>query len=149
MGLFRRYKKKEIPEKGLEVPSVPSTKEELPSPKDIAAISAVKEAVGKTKPINLSMEQMEETAVKQQKEELEEREGIKLTKPLFIPADSYKELLEDLGLTRGILKENEDIIDRVIDFKEGQDREFNKWESQFKDMQKRLIFVDKTLFGIK
>ena len=147
MGLFRRFKKKEILEKGLEVPSVPSTKEELPSPKDIAAISAVKEAVEKPKP--LSMEQMEETAVKQQKEELEEREDLRLTKPLFIPADSYKELLEDLGLARGILKENDDIIERVIDFKEDQDKEFNRWESQFKDMQKRLIFIDKTLFGIK
>jgi len=143
MGLFRRFKKK----KRLVIPPAPSTKEELPSPKGIATIKAVKDAVEKPRP--LSIEQMETRIVEKQREELGEREELKLTKPLFIPADSYKELLEDLGLTRGILKENTDIIERVLNFKEDQDKEFNRWESQFKDMQKKLIFVDKALFGIK
>jgi hypothetical protein len=147
MGLFRR-KKKEIPEKLLEVPAAPSTAEELPSPKEVASIKAVKEAVEKPRPAP-SMERMERRAIEKQREELEEREELKLTKPLFIPAESYKELLEEIGLAKSILKENEDIITRVSEFKEDEDKEFNKWESQFKDMQKKLIFIDKTLFGIK
>jgi hypothetical protein len=149
MGFFRRFKKKDIPGKGLDVPPPPSTTAELPSSKDVTSIKAVKEAVEKPRPFPSSMEHMETKAVEKQKEELEEREDLKLTKPLFIPADGYKELLEDLGLTKHILKENEDIIDRITNFKEDQDKEFNRWESQFKDIQKKLIFVDKALFGIK
>jgi len=163
MGLFRR-KNKEILEQGLEVPPPPSAAEELPSTKDVASIRAVKEAVEKgpveipkpkreivevSKPKMPSMEQIETRAAAKQKEELEEREELKLTKPLFIHAEPYRELLEDLGLTKGILKENEEIIERVINFKEDQDKEFKKWELIFKDMQKKLIFIDKSLFGIK
>jgi len=92
---------------------------------------------------------MERRAVEESKDILEEREELKLIKPLFVSATFYKEALEELGLTRGILQENEDIIERIIDFKEDQDKEFNKWESQFKDIQKKLIFIDKSLFGIK
>ena len=149
MGFFRRFKKKELQGKGLEVPPAPSTTEELPSPKEIASIKAVKEAVEKPRPIPPPMERMEERAVEEQKEELEEREELKLTKPLFIPAESFKAVLEEIGLAKGILKENEDIMERMAESKEYQDKEFNKCESQFKDMQKRLIFVDKALFGLK
>ena len=147
MGLFRRFKKKEKPEKGLEIPSAPSTAAEFPSPKEVASIKAIKEAVERPRP--LPMEIMEKRAVKSTEEEIEEREELKLTKPLFITISSYKELLEEAGLTKGILKENEDIMERVINFKEDQNKEFNKWESQLKDMQKKLIFIDKALFGIK
>ncbi len=144
MGFFRRFRKKKIPGKGLDVPPAPSTTEELPSPKEVASIKAVE----KPRPVS-SMEQMEERAVEEQKEELEEREELKLKKPIFISAESFKAVLEDLGLAKGILKENEDIMERMAESKEYQDKEFNKWESQFKDMQKRLIFVDKALFGLK
>ena len=147
MGFFRRFKKKEIPGKGLDVPPAPSTAEELPSPKEVASIKAVKEAVEKPRPS--SMEQMEARIVEKQKEELGEREELKLKKPIFISAESFKAMLEEIGLTKSILKENEDIITRVGEFKEDQDKEFNKWESQFKDMQKKLIYIDKVLFGLK
>ena len=152
MGFFFK-KKKEVPrlsEKELDVPMPPPTAEELPSPEEVATIKAVKEAVEKPvkqRPIVPSVKQMEERAVEETKEEVEERDELKLTKPIFLSLESFRDIMDEVSLTTNILKENEDILTRINEFKEVQDKQFNKWESQLKDMQKKMIYVEKTLFG--
>jgi hypothetical protein len=154
MGFFFKKKKEavKLPKEELEVPPAPPTMEELPSPEEVATIKAVKEAVekpAKTKLFPSAVEQMEEKAVEETKELVEEREELQLRKPIFISLESFKDIIDEVSLASNILKENEDILTRINEFKEDEDKQFNKWESQLKDMQKKLIYVDKSLFGMK
>ena len=141
--------------KELEVPQPPPTSEELPSPEEI---SSIKEAVIKPRPAPKEgiikqfpslVEKMEKRAVEKQKEILEEREELTITKPIFIPIKSFKDIVEEVSLISNIVKESEDTLTRTIEFKEDENKEYNRWQSAFKDIQKQLIFVDKSLFGIK
>ena len=151
---FLKGKKKEsgFPEKReLEIPPAPPTAEELPefpTPEAIPKSKVIEEAAERP-PIPI-VEKIERAAVETQEGELEAveaREGV--TKPIFIPLEQYKDIMDEIGLANNILKENEDILVRVGEFKEDEDKEFNKWENQIKDIQKKLIYADKTLFGSK
>ncbi len=146
MGIidFLKGKKKEVrpPEKELEVPIAPPTAEELPefpSAKEIPEI--------KPKPMPPPIERIEERAVEEEKAELEEREELALKKPIFITFESFRDMMDEISLIKNILKENEDTLTRVSEFKEDEDKEFKKWQNQISDTQKKLIFADKTLFG--
>ena len=79
--------------------------------------------------------------------ELEERDELKLRKPIFVYLDSYKEIMKEINVTQNTLKEGADSLSRVSDFKEDEDKEFKKWESHIKDIQRKLIYADKTLFA--
>ena len=56
-------------------------------------------------------------------------------------------MIDEIGLVNNIVKEGEGILTRVAEFKEDEDKEYHKWEAHVKDVQKKLIYVDKTLFG--
>ena len=111
-------------------------------------LSCVREAVEKPmRPVPSAVERMEERAVEETRELVEEREELKLRKPIFLRLESFRDIIEEVSLTSNILKENEDILTRINEFKEDQDKRFNKWETQLKDMQRKMIYVDKALFG--
>ena len=145
MGLkdfFKSKKKVGFPEKKeLEIPPAPPTKEELPSFPSPEEIPEVKEEKAPS-----VVEKREGYAIKTQQEELEEREDLTLRKPIFVYLDMYKEMINEIGLTLTTLKESSDSLARVAEFKEDEDKEFNKWGTQIKDIQRKLTYADKTLF---
>jgi hypothetical protein len=154
LDILKGKKKEELPEKReLDIPAAPPTSEELPtfpSAKEAKKPEITEEPIIKPaeRPIS-PLERMEEAAVKEQKEVLEERDELELKRPIFIPIEQFRFIVDEMGLVKNILKENEDTLARVSEFKEDEDKEFNKWESQIKDIQKKLIYADKTLFGSK
>jgi len=109
---------------------------EFPSPKELEK---------KPRPINVG--KIEEEAVQETEDLLDERDDLVLTKPVFVPLPVFKDILDEVSLAKNLVKENEDILVRVSDFKEDEEKEFKKWESYIKDIQQKLIYVDKTLFG--
>ncbi len=144
MNFFKKLlKKNKKHSEKLDIPPAPPTKEELPSfpdiPKDIS-VPSKKEAPVPT------AEQAEEKAVEEQKKELEEREDLKVKKPIFVGIENYKYMIDEVGLMKNTLKEAEDTIVRVSEFKEDEDKSFDSWQSQIEDIQKKLIYADKTLF---
>ena len=133
----------------LEIPPAPPTLEELPelpSPKEIHKVE-IKKAVEEP-PVSV-VEDFEERAVEKQEEELDMREDLALKKPIFMPIELFRDILEEVGMIAHTLKENTDTLVRVSHFKEDEDKEFKKWESQVNEIQRKLIYVDKTLFGQK
>ena len=130
----------EIPERiEMEIPPAPPKKEELPSfpvPKEIPQKREIS-----------PVEKIEERAVKSQQEELGERDELKLKKPIFVDLDLYKEMINEITLINSNLKEGKDSLSRMDEFSEDEDKEFSKWENSIKDIQKKLIYADKTLFG--
>ncbi|MBD3249477.1 hypothetical protein GF336_05510 [Candidatus Woesearchaeota archaeon] len=145
MDFFKKLFKggKKPSEKDLEIPPAPPTKEELPSfpdiPKDISVPSK------KEVPVP-TVENVEDDAVKEQKKELEEREDLEVKKPIFVGIENYKNMIDEIGLMKNTLKEAEDTIVRVSEFKGDEDKAFDSWQKQIEDIQKKLIYADKTLF---
>ena len=130
-------------EETIEVPPAPPSADELPeipSAKDIPEIA-------KKEPEIPSIESIEGEAVEEVTEELDEREELTLKKPVFVTFESFRDMMDELALVKNILKENEDTLTRVSEFKEDEDKEFKKWQAQISDIQKKLIYADKTLFG--
>jgi hypothetical protein len=79
-------------------------------------------------------------------EELKERAPVK---PVFVDVEHFKDILDDLNSTKLDLKEGMEIMQKLEEIKLEKDKNFDKWKSQLEDIQRKLIFIDKTLFEIK
>jgi len=141
MGLFSFGKKKDK----FEVPRPPSM-HDLPSdfeirrPKDLEFPS-----MGMTEESNI--EAFEEPARESVERELGKRDNLSLGEPIFVKLDDYKGINDELSVAKVILNEGEDIFIRIIDFNELQDTEYKKWGSLVADIEKKILYVDNTLFG--
>ncbi|MBU0461221.1 MAG: hypothetical protein KJ574_01405 [Nanoarchaeota archaeon] len=66
--------------------------------------------------------------------------------PLFVRMDEYKEFLDDIERMRNDFKENENIYVRLNDYRTEQDKHFEKFHEALEDVQRKLLYIDKTLF---
>lgn len=76
-----------------------------------------------------------------------ERTHIHPDKPIFVHIDFFKGIYDDITVMRNTLKQNYEILGRMMDYKTDEDVEYEKWYKQVEDLQRKLMFVDKTLFG--
>jgi len=143
----------------LDIPPAPASEEDLPV---FPEIPEIKEEVKprnivplpKPKPIKLSPieekgEDIEKDLFNEEKEEFKLKEEHKIAiqpKPIFIRMESFQSIIDELNQVRSIAKESDDAISRVGDFTGDQEKEFNRWQSMLNDLQKKFIFIDKTLF---
>ena len=68
------------------------------------------------------------------------------TGPLFVRMDEYKTLLEDIEQMKIGFKQNETIYTRLEDYRTDQDKHFEKFHQALEDIQRKLLYMDKTLF---
>jgi hypothetical protein len=79
-------------------------------------------------------------------ETLKMTRGLDFTKPLYVLVDHYKAVIEELSESRNLLKNSEDILFRLNEMKNESDKKYEQWRMQMEDIQRKLIFVDKSLF---
>ena len=91
-------------------------------------------------------ETFEEKAVKQTNNELEVRDDLVLKKPIYVELPDYKAMIGRVMEVNNQLIENEDILFRLSDFQDDIDKEYNKFRSSVSDIQKKLIYAERTLF---
>lgn len=132
---------------GLEVPAAPPSTEELPELPSPAEMKKAEQQRMTERPLTRRVESAERKAVREEHAELHERGSLELKKPIFMSLKLFKDIVEEVQMVSQILKENDDTLVRVSQFKEDEDTEFKKWENSLVDVQKKLIFADKTLFG--
>lgn len=96
-----------------------------------------------------TVERMEEREVGRERKEIEELKKRAPKKTIFVEINDFKELLEGIGDIREHLGEHEAILDKLVAIKNEEDRHFDKWQAQLTDLQRKLLFVDKTLFETK
>jgi len=153
MGIFKFLKKEGEPGEDLEIPPAPPIKEALPtfSEKEVKAIKEAVEKKPRAKEKVLAPPEkildIEEAAVAAQRRLLGRREHLELTKPLFVDVDVFRNIVDEIALVQNTLKEAKDSLTRLDEFKEDEDKEYKRWLNDIQDVQKKLIYVDKTLFG--
>ena len=64
-------------------------------------------------------------------------------------SEDEKEHIEDLGDMREHLNEHEAILDKLNSIKNETDKHYDKWHAQLNDLQRKLLFIDKTIFETK
>ncbi len=136
LNFLKRKGKEEKWKRELEIPVAPPSTEELPEFPSLSGVSK--------KP---KIEDFEEAAVKEERKELHEREQLEPKKPVFVSLNMYVDMIDEIGLAHSTLKESEDILVRISEFKSDEEKEFSKWENLVKDIQKKLIYADRALFG--
>lgn len=68
-------------------------------------------------------------------------------KPIYIQFSRYRQVLEDIELIKGNFNNFERMSLRLGEIKDEKEKRFAKWNDQFKDIQKKLLFIDKALFA--
>ncbi len=71
-------------------------------------------------------------------------EGVR--KPLFIKTDQYKDAKKSALAMKNKFAEVEDITYRMDNLKEDQDSQYSLFKKKVEDIQRKLIFIDKTMF---
>ncbi|MBN2422691.1 hypothetical protein JXB41_05660 [Candidatus Woesearchaeota archaeon] len=70
----------------------------------------------------------------------------KIKKPLFVRTDNYRQILNNFIDIKDILTESEEIIYRLENLKKNADLEYSEHKRTIEDIQRKLIYIDKSLF---
>jgi hypothetical protein len=69
-----------------------------------------------------------------------------VTGPLFVKVSDYKAILDCTNVIKSSIKEAENIILRLNELKNEQDKAFEVWRNQLEDVQRKLTYIDKSVF---
>lgn len=125
-------------EEELEIPSPPSFTEDV--------TETIKRAAEDETHGEMPTEGIEEMPLPEFGE-IEKKLKLKPRKAIYVKINRYKNILGELRLTRNRLSEADDALMRVAELKIYKDKEFEKWRESLEDLQRKLIFVDRTIFG--
>ena len=67
-------------------------------------------------------------------------------KTIYIKVEKFKEMLGGINLARNYIRKSEETLVKLENLKSTKDRSFDKMKVSLDDLQKKLIFIDKTLF---
>ena len=81
--------------------------------------------------------------------EPEEQAKPKKRGPLYIRSDRFKAVIDDIDQIRTKFKEEDDIFFRISDIKNSQDQLFEDFRQSLEDIQRKLLFIDRSLFEAK
>jgi hypothetical protein len=65
---------------------------------------------------------------------------------VFIKIENYKEILDIVDTTKKKIAEAHEIIDKITEIKNKEDLEIENWRSELDDVEKKVHFIDQTLF---
>ena len=66
--------------------------------------------------------------------------------PVFIKIDDYKDVLDIIQLTRAKIDEGKKLLARLNELKNDEDAEIEGWHNSIIEIEKRIEFIDRTLF---
>ena len=67
-------------------------------------------------------------------------------KTIYVRIDNFKATLGSINIVRSDLRKSEEALKKLESIKGAKDRSFDKIKVSIDDLQKKLIFIDKTLF---
>ncbi|MFH1053315.1 MAG: hypothetical protein V1740_02750 [Candidatus Woesearchaeota archaeon] len=67
--------------------------------------------------------------------------------PLFVKTDDYKEIMKNIRDVRTKINESDQILLNLNEIKNQKEKEFDKIHNQLEDIQRKLVYIDKAVFG--
>lgn len=69
--------------------------------------------------------------------------------PVFVKINEYNEVLEVIDLLIDKLQKAKGIMAKINELKNEEDTELELWQAELEEIEKKLSFVDKSLFKTK
>ncbi|MEM3373811.1 MAG: hypothetical protein QW757_05235 [Candidatus Woesearchaeota archaeon] len=69
-----------------------------------------------------------------------------MDKNVFIKIDEYNEILDIIALINAKVKEAKILLEKINELKNQEDLEIDNWKNSIDDIERKLKFVDQTLF---
>ncbi|MCH8956504.1 hypothetical protein IIA28_14475, partial [candidate division KSB1 bacterium] len=99
--------------------------------------------IPKQKPEMRPYERLERTAIRDERVVLKHK---KVEETIYLRVDRFRDILTSTNTIKSNLKIASDSIVKLNEIDVNRDKVFEKWRNVLVDLQKKLIFVDKTLF---
>lgn len=66
--------------------------------------------------------------------------------PVYVKVDEYKEVLDLVNVLKEKLNDARGLLDHLNELKNEEDAELESWKLSIEDIEKKLHFIDTTLF---
>ncbi len=66
--------------------------------------------------------------------------------PSFVAIQQYNAVLSELDNLKGQISKAEDALNALVENKSREDSELERWRANLEEIERKLMFVDKTLF---
>ena len=66
--------------------------------------------------------------------------------PIFVKIEEYKDVLDVINMVKAKLEEAKRTLGRINELKNEEDAELELWHATLDEMERKVDFVDKTLF---
>ena len=73
-------------------------------------------------------------------------EEIKAGSPVFVKIDEYKDVLEVIGVVKDKIEEARSTLGKINELKNDEDSELELWNSKLEEIERKIEFIDKSLF---
>lgn len=163
MPMFDFPEEEKMPDMGKYIsgfPGFPGMEQDMPAPPN-PAIAPVKEPAARPMP-SITQQAQETGQISQDEVESvesypkpagklfsHEKKSLRQhpnVKTIYVRVDNFKATLGNINILRGDLRKSEEVLNKLENIKNSKDKSFDKMRASLDDLQKKLIFIDKTLF---
>ncbi|MFT4343240.1 MAG: hypothetical protein ACMXYE_00670 [Candidatus Woesearchaeota archaeon] len=67
-------------------------------------------------------------------------------KALYVKVDDYKDIIDIMTLIRKKLQDAKSILDTINNLKNEEDAEISNWNTNVDEIERKMDYLDKTLF---
>ena len=68
------------------------------------------------------------------------------TMPVFVRIEEYKDVLDIINMIKNKLEEAKETLTKINELKNEEDAELELWHTGIEEIERKVTFVDKTLF---
>lgn len=140
-----------------DFPSFPEMEEEMPAPPNPATAPVTEPAAQPVSPISQQepepvykeiepFQSYPKSAGKLFSHETKSLRQHPDAKAIYVRIDNFKATLGNINILRNDLRKSEEVLNKLETIKNSKDKSFDKVRASLDDLQKKLIFIDKTLF---
>lgn len=66
--------------------------------------------------------------------------------PVFVKIDEYKEVLDIIAVAKEKIHDAKSVMEHLTELKDQEDAEIDAWKSHLEDIEKKLQYIDNSLF---
>ena len=66
--------------------------------------------------------------------------------PIFVKIEEYKDILDVMSLVKSKINEAKNTLAKINKLKNEEDMELDEWEASIGDVEKKVEYIDRTLF---
>lgn len=65
---------------------------------------------------------------------------------LFVDVSEYSKVMDELEKIKSLIAKGQDTLNDLMSMKSEEDSQLDRWKNTLEEMERKLLFVDKTLF---